>query len=162
IETAPGSELPPCVLGDAEVAGGVLRLSEGVVKASDGSRESTYVRIPLCEGCGAAHVCPGAARGIAAEVATLGTAVAPGAPGIPPTRERARVLQELRSVLYGTGPSGQVEEHRVVRVNFHCNQACDFCFVSRELPAPEEALLEAELADVARRGASLALSGGEP
>ncbi len=157
LAAAPGSAPPPCVFSDLEAAAGVLDLSEGRVQAS-----RDHVRIALCEGCGARHVCPGPLPALAAEVLAIGRWVPEGAPGVPLTRERERVLRELRSVLFKTGPDGKVSEHRILRVNFHCNQACDFCFVSRELPPPEDALLQAELAEVARRGASLAISGGEP
>lgn len=78
------------------------------------------------------------------------------------TTQRERMLRELRSVLFRAGLDGRVEEHRVLRINFHCNQACDFCFVSRDLPTPEDGLVLAELEEAARRGASLQLSGGEP
>ncbi len=157
LEVAPGGELPPCVFADVGEAASVLRLGEGLVATS---RE--HARVPLCEGCGAREVCPGPRRGIEAEVAAAGRPVPAGARGVPPTGERERVLRELRSVMFKTGPDGKVQESRVLRVNFHCNQACDFCFVSRELPPPEDALLEAELLEVARRGASLSISGGEP
>jgi len=162
LAVAPGSALPPCVFADLEAAASVLHLGEGRVEGALDAGSRDHVRIALCEGCGARHVCPGSQPALAAEVLATGRRVPPGAPGVPLTRERERVLRELRSVLFKTGRDGKVEEHRVLRVNFHCNQACDFCFVSRELPPPEDALLQAELAEVARRGASLAISGGEP
>jgi pyruvate-formate lyase-activating enzyme len=121
-----------------------------------------HVRIALCEGCGASHVCPGPQRGMDADVAATGRRLPAGAPGIPPTEERRQVLQEMRSVILRDAPPGEPQERRVLRINFHCNQACDFCFVSRQLPAPEEELIERELVDAARAGASLAISGGEP
>ena len=157
LEVAPGGELPPCVFEDVQQAASVLRLGEGLVTSS---RE--HERVPLCEGCGAREVCPGPRRGLEAAVTATGRRLPPGARGIPPTGERGRVLRELSSALFKTGRDGKVQESRVLRVNFHCNQACDFCFVSRELPPPEDALLQAELLEVARRGASLAISGGEP
>jgi pyruvate-formate lyase-activating enzyme len=156
VAAAPGSALPPCVFADHEEAASVLYLFEDERASRD------HTRIALCEGCGARHVCPGPRVAVAAEVAAIGHRLPLGARGIPLPRERERVLRELRSVLFKKGPGGAALEHRVLRVNFHCNQACDFCFVSRELPPPEEDLLEAELAEAARRGASLALSGGEP
>jgi len=160
LEVAPGSELPPCVFPDVEAVASVLRLGEGVVAASQAGGGHAWG--PLCEGCGAHDVCPGPRRGLEAAVAALGRRLAPGERGVPPSGERERVLRELKSVLYRTGHDGKVHESRVLRINFHCNQACDFCFVSRELPPPEDALLEAELLEVARRGASLSISGGEP
>jgi organic radical activating enzyme len=58
-------------------------------------------------------------------------------------------------------PTGNVAS-RIVRVNFRCNQACDFCFVSTHLPdAPDEAVREAILG-ITREGGALVLSGGEP
>jgi MoaA/NifB/PqqE/SkfB family radical SAM enzyme len=51
---------------------------------------------------------------------------------------------------------------RIVRVNFACNQACHFCFVSTHLPAAEDRVIEDAIIDIARRGGVLVLSGGEP
>lgn len=58
---------------------------------------------------------------------------------------------------------GQAElfEH-IVRVNFQCNQACRFCFVSTHLPAPEEAAVREAIEKAGREGARIILSGGEP
>jgi MoaA/NifB/PqqE/SkfB family radical SAM enzyme len=149
---------PPCMFYDLEGVATALPWDPSLGE----SGSDRHVRLDLCEGCGARHVCPGPLRAAADEVASNGRRVSPEARGVPPTRERQRVLRELTSVLFQRGPDGAVEEHRVLRVNFHCNQACDFCFVSRELPPPEDELLQAELCDVAARGASLAISGGEP
>jgi MoaA/NifB/PqqE/SkfB family radical SAM enzyme len=49
-----------------------------------------------------------------------------------------------------------------VRVNFHCNQACEFCFVSTHLPPPAEAAVLQAIEAVGREKAVLVLSGGEP
>ena len=54
-----------------------------------------------------------------------------------------------------------VPEH-TVRVNFHCNQSCEFCFVSTHLPPAAEAAIRAAIDDAGRAGAVLVLSGGEP
>ena len=164
IEVAPGTELPPCVFDDLPAVAAVLRLSEGLALAGRDERglAMQHTRVALCEGCGASHVCPGPLRARAAEVTAVGRRLAPAAPGLPPTEERRRVLQELRSVILRKGADGRAQERRVLRINFHCNQACDFCFVSRQLPAPEDALIEEELCDAARVGAALAISGGEP
>ena len=64
---------------------------------------------------------------------------------------------ELRSTR-----TGHVPEY-TVRVNFHCNQACEFCFVSTHLPPPAEAAVRAGDRDApAAKARSLVLSGGEP
>jgi MoaA/NifB/PqqE/SkfB family radical SAM enzyme len=160
LTAAPGGELPPCVFDDLEKASPVLRVSEGVVNHPNSA--SLYARIPLCDGCGANQVCPGPRRGLERAVAAIARRVPVNAPGLPPTGERKRVLRELLSVVPAVRADGRAEEQRVIRVNFHCNQACDFCFVSRELPPPEDALIEREIAIAAQRGAALSLSGGEP
>jgi hypothetical protein len=54
-----------------------------------------------------------------------------------------------------------VPEH-TVRVNFHCNQSCEFCFVSTHLPPAAEAAIRAAIDDAGRAGAVLVLAGGEP
>jgi molybdenum cofactor biosynthesis enzyme MoaA len=163
IDVAPGTELPPCVFTDLAEMSSLLRLSEGLVAEGDrGERTQQHRRIALCETCGARHVCPGPLQARAVDVTTSGRRLAPGTRGIPPTEERRQVLHELRSVILRPSPDGRVQERRVLRINFHCNQACDFCFVSRQLPPPEDSLVESELLDAARAGATLAISGGEP
>jgi pyruvate-formate lyase-activating enzyme len=59
-------------------------------------------------------------------------------------------------------PDGSVVPGATVRVNFHCNQACHFCFVSTHLPPPDDADVRAAIVAIAHRGGMLALSGGEP
>ncbi len=49
-----------------------------------------------------------------------------------------------------------------VRVNFHCNQACEFCFVSTHLPAAGEAAVREAISSAGRENAVIILSGGEP
>jgi pyruvate-formate lyase-activating enzyme len=49
-----------------------------------------------------------------------------------------------------------------VRVNFHCNQACEFCFVSTHLPPASEAAVRAAIEAAAVEHAVVVLSGGEP
>ncbi len=50
----------------------------------------------------------------------------------------------------------------IIRVNFHCNQACSFCFVSTHLPPAEEETVRAAIVEAARRKSRVVLSGGEP
>lgn len=52
-------------------------------------------------------------------------------------------------------------EH-IVRINFQCNQACRFCFVSTHLPAPEESAVREAIERAGGEGARIILSGGEP
>lgn len=161
LRPAPGGELPPCLFDDAHEAREVLRLGD-VIVARDAHN---YDRIHACERCSARGVCPGVAKGLAERVAKLARPLAhEGAAPVllPESDERARMLLEFRSQFFLRAPSGRVVERRIVRVNFHCNQACDFCFVSRELPAVEHETIVAEIEDAAKHHAVLDLSGGEP
>lgn len=161
LRTAPGGELPPCVFDAPAAAHDAMRLSEVIVERDGAS----YERIPACASCSAARICPGPLRAIAAEVAKVARPLGDDerASGVVPLpRERQRVLSEYKSQFFLEAPDGKVRERRIVRVVFHCNQACDFCFVSRELPAVEHELIVKELREAAERGAVLDLSGGEP
>ncbi len=157
--SAPDGELPPCVFDDPAEVLGVLRVGEPYVSRAD----HHHRRIPLCASCAARSICPGPRLDLAAAVSAVGVPLRPAtADAIAPLSDvRRRVLSEYRSRLFVGGPRG-ARERRIVRVNFHCNQACDFCFVSRELPPVEEALILREIEDAARAGAVLELSGGEP
>lgn len=161
LRSAPGGELPPCAFADPGAVTGVLRLGEEIVQRD----AAQYRRIEACGACSAARVCPGPHRAVAAAVAAaarplgeeigrLGSAALSG--------ERQRVLKEYRSQFFIETPGGKARERRVVRVNFHCNQACDFCFVSRELPQVDHELIVREIREAAERQAILDLSGGEP
>jgi MoaA/NifB/PqqE/SkfB family radical SAM enzyme len=57
---------------------------------------------------------------------------------------------------------GTTVRENIVRVNFHCNQACRFCFVSTHLPPAGERAIEAAIAEIGALGGVLTLSGGEP
>jgi MoaA/NifB/PqqE/SkfB family radical SAM enzyme len=161
VRSAPGGELPPCVFDDAEAVESMLRLSTVLVERD----AAGYARIDACDGCEAKSVCAGPVRAVASSVAGIArplrsTTIARAV--VPISDERRRVLLEYRSQFFLGRPEGRVDERRIVRVNFHCNQACDFCFVSRELPQVEDAVIEKEIAEAAAAGAVLDLSGGEP
>ena len=74
---------------------------------------------------------------------------------------RGAVERELVNDSFMGDNAGGVE--RVLRINFHCNQACGFCFVDRTLPAVDPSRIEAEMRRARDEGvALLSLSGGEP
>ena len=60
------------------------------------------------------------------------------------------------------GVNGAVQEEAIVRVNFHCNQRCDFCFVSTHLPPAGDAAVRAAIIQAGEQGRRITLSGGEP
>ncbi len=160
VSAAVDGELPPCVFENPSAIKGVLRVGRALVERDHGKHR----RIAQCEGCAARDVCPGPMASIAAEVAGIARTLhaTDSLEGVVQlSRERTRMLQEYRSSFFLESKEGVVER-RIVRVNFHCNQACDFCFVSRELPAIEHEIIEREIRDAAASGAELDLSGGEP
>jgi MoaA/NifB/PqqE/SkfB family radical SAM enzyme len=70
--------------------------------------------------------------------------------------------RELVSPSRAVDPIRGVTLESIIRISFHCNQSCTFCFVSTHLPPPAEDMARAAIEDAARRGAKLVLSGGEP
>jgi sulfatase maturation enzyme AslB (radical SAM superfamily) len=70
---------------------------------------------------------------------------------------RELVMKNRRHV-----PGAAALEERIVRVNFHCNQACRFCFVSTHLPAAAEDAVSRAIEEAGAAGARITLSGGEP
>jgi hypothetical protein len=72
-----------------------------------------------------------------------------------------QIRRELVSPNLTQGGDGDRYEE-IIRVQFACNQACEFCFVSTHLPAAEHEAVEAAIRDAAARGARITLSGGEP
>jgi MoaA/NifB/PqqE/SkfB family radical SAM enzyme len=73
-----------------------------------------------------------------------------------------QVRRELVSPSRAVDPVRGLTLESIVRVNFHCNQSCTFCFVSTHLPSPGEDVVRAAIEDAARRGTKVILSGGEP
>lgn len=64
-------------------------------------------------------------------------------------------------------PGGRVRdastrEEQIIRVNFHCNQACDFCYVSTHLPAPHNDAVLNAIRSALSAGNPIVISGGEP
>jgi MoaA/NifB/PqqE/SkfB family radical SAM enzyme len=160
LRIAPGGDLPPCVFEDPDEAAPLLHLGEAVVKNALG--RSDHVRIEACDACVARAVCPGVRRELEAEALRVARPLTGAAKSLPLAGVDKRVERELLSVVPVRLPDGTMREGRVLRINFHCNQACDFCFVSRELPAPSEARVLSEIEAAAKAGALLSVSGGEP
>ncbi len=147
--------VPPCAFPVPERVSHLFALNRG------NARRPGYARTPVCETCLVNDRCPGFPDGAAP------AAVRP----VADHRLRRRltvmssveeqVARELVSRQIVRGGYGQVPEF-TVRVNFHCNQACDFCFVSTHLPPPAEAAVRTAIEDAGREQAVLVLSGGEP
>jgi len=153
----PATFVPPCIFEKPERVAHLFALNRGNVVRPD------FGHVATCAACLVNDRCPGL---------PLGMEALPRLHPIVEHRARRRLTvvssveeqvarefvtrTELRSSAYG-----QVPEY-TVRVNFHCNQACEFCFVSTHLPPPAEAAVRATIEAAGREGAVVVLSGGEP
>jgi molybdenum cofactor biosynthesis enzyme MoaA len=154
----PMTFVPPCVFEKPERVAHLFALNRG-----NASRPG-YERVAACATCLVNERCPGLPRDVA-----RWAAVAPQ----PITNERLRrrltavstVEEQTAREFVGRdearGLDRTIPEY-TVRVNFHCNQACEFCFVSTHLPPPAEAAVRAAIERAGAEGAALVLSGGEP
>ena len=75
---------------------------------------------------------------------------------------REQIAREMVSDNRRQKPNEAPEEERIIRVNFQCNQACRFCFVSTHLPTAADKAVRDAIVDAGRRGARITISGGEP
>src|SRR5207237_2862346 len=115
-----------------------------------------FQRVLECEACLVNDSCPGLPQGVLAREPRM---------TVYPVREHRlrrrltvmstveeQVARELVSRQIVRGGYGQVPEH-TVRVNFHCNQSCDFCFVSTHLPPAPDAAVRAATEGARREAA---------
>jgi len=152
----PTTFVPPCVFEKPERVAHLFALNRG-----NASRPG-YERVAACPTCLLNERCPGLPQGVRVE-----------APPRPITNDRLRrrltavsTLEEQTAREFvgrdeARGLDRAIPEY-TVRVNFHCNQACEFCFVSTHLPPPAEAAVRAAIERAGAEGAALVLSGGEP
>jgi MoaA/NifB/PqqE/SkfB family radical SAM enzyme len=154
----PDASVPPCLFARPGRLAHLFSLNRG------GAVRPDHVPVGACVACAARSICPGLPR---AALATL--------PAIHPiaddrTRRRLSMLatvdeqiaRELVTRDVHRLPDGATVREHIVRVSFHCNQACGFCFVSTHLPPAEDAAVEAAIAEIAALRGVLILSGGEP
>ena len=124
-------------------------------------------RLPICADCAVADRCPGLpgehlARFGGEGLRPLGAADVRLIRSLSDRRQDIAAVEHCADQLFGGGDfGGQVE--RVLRPVFHCNQACDFCFVDRDLPAAAPEQIRSEIGRAAAEGVVLlSISGGEP
>lgn len=152
--------VPPCVFPDPGEAAHLYAMTPG------GANRGGYERQPGCAGCSVEDRCPGLSASLVARQPAF--QVAPLAndrvrrrlsiiSSVAEQIERELVTREVCRRDDGTS----VISH-TVRVNFHCNQACGFCFVSTHLPPAEDNAVIEAIEEVGALGGVLVLSGGEP
>jgi molybdenum cofactor biosynthesis enzyme MoaA len=156
----PGSLLPPCAFSRPSRVAHLFSLTRG------GASRPGYRLLEGCAACAVRDRCPG--------VPEAARCREPSFEVRPITEDRTRrrlslvasveeqiarelVTRDVRRMI-----DGRTVRESIVRVNFHCNQACRFCFVSTHLPAAESRAIEAAIAEIAAVGGVLTLSGGEP
>lgn len=160
LKLAPDSGPPPCVFPHPSRVAHLYAMTPGTTRRRD------HRQLPACADCQMKDRCSGL------PLAYLARRAAPEVRPITEDRVRRRlslittveeqIARELSQPNRFERPdTGVVEEH-IVRVVFHCNQSCRFCFVSTHLPpAGDQAVRQAILA-AGRAGARVMLSGGEP
>jgi molybdenum cofactor biosynthesis enzyme MoaA len=152
----PDAWLPPCLFARPGRIAHVYALNRGA------ARRDGYRHVPACEACHARERCPGLPHDIDLQ---------PRAP-IDDERLRRRltvissvedqVRRELVTHEIYRLPDGTTHPAAIIRVNFHCNQACRFCFVSTHLPPAPDADIDAAIDEIGARLGMVAFSGGEP
>ncbi len=161
IKLADGSGPPPCIVPRRSRPNQLWSLTGNSAERPD------RVRIPECERCLVRGQCSGLD---AAQVARFGVPRA----AEPVAEERVRrrlaliatveeqIAREFITADRARDADGGVVDEEIIRVQFHCNQSCGFCFVSTHLPPPgHDAVIEA-IRDALGRSAKVVLSGGEP
>jgi MoaA/NifB/PqqE/SkfB family radical SAM enzyme len=157
-----GDGPPPCAFPEASRA----RIAHLYTFTPGSADLEGCTKLPLCAACKANDRCPGISR----EYLTR----RPPPPMSPIVDDRTRrrlslissvedqIARELVTTSLAADDAGNPLFDTIIRVNFHCNQACAFCFVSTHLPPAEEETVRAAIVEAARRGSRVVLSGGEP
>ena len=160
VKLAPDSGPPPCVFEAPARVAHLYTLTPGA------PRRPEHSPVAACGECAVADRCPGFPDSALARF---------GVPDVAPIsgdrmRRRLSLIGTVKEQIarefvtpnrYLDAEHGDVDED-IIRVNFHCNQSCRFCFVSTHLPAPGDAAVREAIADAARRNRKVTLSGGEP
>ncbi len=156
----PAAALPPCLFAQPASVAHLFSLTAG------GVGRPGFARVAACASCVVRDRCPG--------ISVAAIAREPAIDPHPITDDRTRrrlsiassvadqVARELVTREVHRAPDGAAVPVVVVRVVFHCNQACRFCFVSTHLPPPPHEAVVAAITEAAREGAVVTLSGGEP
>lgn len=156
----PDTFLPPCAFSKPSHTAHLYTLSQG------GAVRAGYAHVAACVECRVRDRCPG--------LSEHALSLEPGFVPRPITKDRTRrrltlassqaeqIEKELVTRETVRRPDGTTLPMHTVRINFACNQACHFCFVSTHLPnASDDAIREA-IREIGALGGTLALSGGEP
>ncbi|MDI3289045.1 radical SAM protein [Polyangium sp. 15x6] len=157
----PGAAIPPCSFERPARLAHLYALNPG------GANRPGHERVPACSACVVADRCPGVPRALLSPRAAASSFR-------PLTEDRIRrkltVISSVREQIdrelvtrdVHRAPDGRLVPSHIVRIQFQCNQACDFCFVSTHLPAPDDEAVRRAILEIAHAGGVLQVSGGEP
>jgi len=150
---------PPCVFPERAKVAHLFSMTRGA------RRRRNHEQLEACSTCVMSDSCSGFSDAYVARF---------GAPAIRPIQEdrirrrlsmvssvEDQIAREMVTLNHSRQPGAECFE-QVIRINFQCNQACRFCFVSTHLPAPEEAAVREAIFRAGREGARIVFSGGEP
>ncbi len=157
----PSRALPPCLFPPQSRPHHLFSMTPG----STGEDRDGHVRVRACGDCSVRDRC----GGMPSRPLELH-----GEPTLhPPRGDKARrrlavvgtlreqIARELVSPNLMQGEDGNAYEE-IIRTNFRCNQACEFCFVSTHLPAASDEAVREAIRGAGARDAKITLSGGEP
>lgn len=160
LRLAPDSGPPPCVFPPRRGLPHLYALSPGT------RRLERHSQVAACEKCIIADRCSGLADAYLQHF---------DLPELHPvTDEKAKrrlnmlrplqeqIAEELVAHSLSAAADGAAVVDAIIRVNFHCNQACAFCFVSTHLPSASDVAIETAIRAAAADGERIVLSGGEP
>jgi MoaA/NifB/PqqE/SkfB family radical SAM enzyme len=160
LRLAPDHRPPPCAFPHQSRVAHLFALTPGAGARAD------LVRVDACATCVVVDRCGGFSR------AYLDRWPPPAVRPVTEDRIRRRlslassvddqIRRELVTFCQQRADADHVVDEHVIRVNFHCNQACEFCFVSTHLPPAGDAAVREAILAAGRAGARVVLSGGEP
>ena len=168
VHLSPDSLVPPCFFARPARISHLFSLTPG------GAERPAYRRVAACAGCAVADRCPGVPLAALGAGAGMSEGESKALPMTPITEDRVRrrlsiissveeqIERELVQEDIYRRPGGESLAAGIVRINFRCNQACHFCFVSTHLPAADDGAIRRAITEIAGRGEVLVISGGEP
>jgi len=160
VRLSPEGAVPPCVFPRPTVVAHLYAMTAGL------SRRTDHEHLAACGGCAVRDRCPGFARetlrrfGVPAFAPVAGERLRRRLSVISSVQEQ--VARELVQPHITAGPGGEPIEEDLIRVIFHCNQSCRFCFVSTHLPTADDAQVRDAIIRSGRAGHRITLTGGEP
>lgn len=160
VRLSPESGPPPCVFARPTGVAHLYAMTAGL------SARPGHEHLAACAGCAVRDRCPGfdgeALRrfGAPAFAPVAGERLRRRLSVISSVREQ--VARELVQPNFMTPQGGATVAEDLIRVSFHCNQACRFCFVSTHLPTADDAAVLAAIDAAAAAGRWITFTGGEP